>query len=143
MNDLLTKQILIIQLKSPQKIQLNVDGTSMLPTLHPGDSIEICSKDDYTIGDILVFFYKNDTVLVHRLLKIENRRYFCKGDNSFRLEDIEKKTSLVQSTLNPMKIIVRVLSKLHIQSAKYSAKMVIMSIKQRNHSNTLIMLKNI
>lgn len=28
---------------------------------------------------------------MHRLLKTENGRFFCKGDNSFRLEDIEKK----------------------------------------------------
>ena len=61
-----------------------------LPILHPGDSIKVCAKDEYKVGDILVFFYKDDSLLVHRLLKVENGRYFCKGDNAFRLEDIEK-----------------------------------------------------
>lgn len=91
MNDLTTKQLLMLRAQIKKPFELTVDGTSMLPILHPGESIEVCTKDNYSIGDILVFFYKEDTLLVHRLLKIGNGRYFCKGDNSFRLEDIEKK----------------------------------------------------
>ena len=48
--------------------------------------IEKC--DEYRIGDILVFNYKNEGILIHRLLYCDGR-YFCKGDNAFRLEDIE------------------------------------------------------
>ena len=59
----------------------------MEPTLIEGDLITIIKSDNYTIGDILVFDYKNEGLLVHRLLKTSNR-YFCKGDNSFRLEDM-------------------------------------------------------
>ena len=94
MNYLYEKQLLIFCSKLKQPLELTVEGTSMLPILHPGDSISISSKEDYKLGDILVFFYKNSTLLVHRLLKIENGRYFCKGDNSFRLEDIEKSAIL-------------------------------------------------
>jgi hypothetical protein len=32
--------------------------------------------------------YKEGSILVHRLLKIDNNKFYCKGDNSFRLEDI-------------------------------------------------------
>ncbi len=90
MKNLYEKQLLILQSKRKQPFKLTIEGTSMLPVLHPGNCISICAKEDYIVGDILVFFYKNDTLLVHRLLKIENGRYFCKGDNSFRLEDVEK-----------------------------------------------------
>ena len=44
----------------------------------------------YEVGDILVYYYKQEGLLVHRLLKIQDNRYFCKGDNALRLEDVER-----------------------------------------------------
>ena len=82
------QKILLFRSKIGKPFQLTVAGTSMLPILHAGDAISVCRKDIYEIGDILVFFYKQNELLVHRLLRIENDRYFCKGDNAFRLEDI-------------------------------------------------------
>lgn len=90
MEDLSKKKILMLRSKFKQPFEIFVDGTSMLPILHPGDCIKVCMKDEYVVGDIIVFFYKKDILLVHRLLKVVNGRYFCKGDNSFRLEDVEK-----------------------------------------------------
>lgn len=84
------KQILLLRSKIKKPFNLTVEGISMLPILHAGDTIAICRKDSYEIGDILVFFYKQNELLVHRLLKIEKNRYFCKGDNAFRLEDISE-----------------------------------------------------
>ncbi len=83
--------ILPALVRAKGKIELSLSGTSMLPVLSCGQTITVCAKEQYEIGDILVFLYKNGEVLTHRLLKIQNGRYFCKGDNSFRLEDIEKK----------------------------------------------------
>lgn len=71
-------------------VELTVTGSSMEPVLHQGDTITVQKKETYEIGDILVFLYKHQELLVHRLLKIENGRYFCKGDNSFRLEDMDE-----------------------------------------------------
>lgn len=82
------QKILLLRSKSKKPFNLTVAGISMLPILHEGDTISVCSKETYEIGDILVFFYKQNELLVHRLLKIEKGRYFCKGDNAFRLEDI-------------------------------------------------------
>ncbi len=92
--DISTKHFLTLLSKIKQPFDLTVSGTSMHPILNPGERIKVCAKNDYTVGDILVFYYKNDVLLVHRLLKIENGRYFCKGDNSFRLEDVEKSAIL-------------------------------------------------
>lgn len=96
--ELTPKQLLLLRAKIKKPFELTVDGVSMLPVLHPGDSITICAKDEYSVGDIVVFFYKNDELLVHRLLKIDKGRYFCKGDNSFRLEDVDS-SALIGSVL--------------------------------------------
>ena len=77
----------------------------MEPTLYDGDLITINSFDDYFEGDILVFIYKHGDLLVHRLLKKEKGTYFCKGDNSFRLEDIKKEQIVGRvSLVNGLKI---------------------------------------
>ena len=75
-------------LKSKGQAEITVMGISMNPTLFEGDKAIIKKCDEYRIGDILVFNYKNEGILIHRLLKCDGR-YFCKGDNAFRLEDIE------------------------------------------------------
>lgn len=88
--ELTLKQLLLLRAKCQKPFKLTVEGISMLPILHPGDSITICSKDKYLVGDIVVFFYKNDEPLVHRILEINRGRYFCKGDNSFRIENVDR-----------------------------------------------------
>lgn len=87
-HDLKIQKILMIRSKIKKPFRLSVAGNSMLPILHAGDSILVRRKDIYEEGEILVFFYKQNELLFHRLLKIKNGRYFCKGDNAFRLEDI-------------------------------------------------------
>lgn len=71
-------------------MDISVVGVSMNPTLFEKDIITVKKFDDYDIGDILVFTYKSGELLVHRLLKKSDHQYYCKGDNSFRLEDITK-----------------------------------------------------
>jgi len=70
------------------EFHITISGVSMMPILENGQSVRLVQKDTYNPGDILVYEYKNEGLLAHRLLKIENGRYFCKGDNSFRLEDL-------------------------------------------------------
>ena len=65
-----------------------VSGNSMEPILCDGEYILAKKDRQYKIGDILIFSYKQQAILVHRLLKINAGRYFCKGDNSFRIEDV-------------------------------------------------------
>ena len=81
------KDMLFLLLEKAQYITITVRGISMEPTLHKGDSITIEKCADYQVGDIIVFRYKHNELLVHRIVKRDNRLY-CKGDNAFRLEDI-------------------------------------------------------
>lgn len=75
----------LIRLKG--KVNLTVEGVSMNPTLFAGDIVTV-RAGEYDPGDILVYYYKEGSLLIHRLLYIQNGRYFCKGDNAFRIEDV-------------------------------------------------------
>ena len=68
--------------------QIYVKGNSMNPILQESDCITLTTAESYFVGDILVFIYKSGRFLVHRLLQINNGVYYCKGDNSFRLEEV-------------------------------------------------------
>lgn len=68
--------------------RVKVVGASMYPILQDGELIEIVSDHVYEIGEILVYSFETEGILVHRLLKKEKERYLCKGDNAFRIESI-------------------------------------------------------
>ena len=82
-------KILPLLIKSKGAVSIIVKGHSMFPLLKDGDNVTICISNEYYVGDILLFVYKNDELLLHRLVNKSNR-YYCKGDNAFRLEDINK-----------------------------------------------------
>ena len=93
MDDALNNAVILkMIMKIKNVVQISVLGISMNPTLKVGDLITIKKQENYNIGDILVFIYKEE-LLVHRLIK-KDSRYYCKGDNSFRLEDITEEQIL-------------------------------------------------
>ena len=71
-------------------IVISICGNSMYPILCNGDKliVKLCDNEQYDVGDIIVFPYKQEGLLIHRILMIKDGRYCCKGDNSFRIEDI-------------------------------------------------------
>lgn len=77
-------------LPNKDNIIVTVCGDSMRPIICNGDKVKVIlqKNDQYSIGDVIVFPYKDEGLIIHRLLKIQYGRYFCKGDNSFRIEDI-------------------------------------------------------
>lgn len=81
--------ILLMRARLKTPFKLTVSGTSMLPVLRDGDHITVYPRNVYDVGDVLVFIYGQNEILAHRLLKMEGGRCFCKGDNSFRIENIE------------------------------------------------------
>lgn len=77
--------------------EITVSGISMQPTLQDGDTVTIKACTTYKIGDILVYPYKKEGLLIHRLLQKDTRCY-CKGDNAFRLEDISLEDIIGKAT---------------------------------------------
>ena len=88
MDNKLLQKLLFAQARAGKAVEISVVGISMNPTLYEGDLITVQGQEEYDVGDILVFTYKNDELLVHRLLKKKDGLYFCKGDNALRLEDV-------------------------------------------------------
>lgn len=84
-HNLLVK-ILFAGLRAGKEMQITVSGVSMNPTLFEGDRVTVQRSESYALGDVLVFLYKGE-LLIHRLLKTEGDRFFCKGDHAFRIED--------------------------------------------------------
>ncbi|MFR5073747.1 MAG: S24/S26 family peptidase, partial [Bianqueaceae bacterium] len=92
MDEEILRKILIARAKAQNKkaFTVSVSGSSMEPVLYEGEHVEVLPQVAYEVGDILVYYYKQEGLLVHRLLKIQDNRYFCKGDNALRLEDVER-----------------------------------------------------
>ena len=88
MNRAFIDKFLQMQKELGKSFEITVTGFSMNPLLHEGDTVTIQSQYDYEVGDILVFNYIKIELLIHRLLLKRDDKYFCKGDNSFRLEDV-------------------------------------------------------
>lgn len=87
MDNRLISKLLPSIIHSNGQAQIAVTGISMQPTLQEEDIVTIKPCTTYEIGDILVYPYKDEGLLIHRLLRKDSRCY-CKGDNAFRLEDI-------------------------------------------------------
>ena len=81
------KNIIKQQLKLKGKLCFKVKGVSMLPTIQDGERVEVFVSNNYYEGEIILFIY-NKRFLLHRIIKIHNGFYFCKGDNTVSLERI-------------------------------------------------------
>lgn len=82
--------ILNLILKKYGTAELRVFGDSMLPLIKNGDHIIIKKSSSYCLNDVVVFKYKLEGLIVHRIIKIEEDIYYCKGDNAIRTEIINK-----------------------------------------------------
>lgn len=80
-------KILKLLINAREQVQIKAKGVSMYPEISNNADIVIEKSSQYSVGDILVYNYKDEGLLVHRLLTT-NPTYICKGDNAFRLESI-------------------------------------------------------
>lgn len=70
-----------------------VRGNSMEPTYHNGDLLRVCKSSSYDVGDVIVFNFESYQI-VHRIIKIEEGYFFCKGDHAAGVQKITKKDIL-------------------------------------------------
>lgn len=85
------------RLAEGQEVTFPFGGHSMLPMLNgESDVIKLApvpATEECALGDIYLFFYNNHYV-VHRLLKIDDDRYFFRGDNCRVYEQVKRKAIL-------------------------------------------------
>ena len=67
---------------------IKVIGFSMEPTIQQNDTIKVQYVDKYSIGDIILYEYKKQGLLVHRIIAINDNEIWCRGDNAVRIEKI-------------------------------------------------------
>lgn len=80
-----------LQSTSGEPFPVLVEGVSMNPTLWEGDTVLAVRQPDYEPGDILVFDYGKEGILIHRLLIVAHGLYHMRGDNAVRIERVSLK----------------------------------------------------
>ncbi len=84
------ESLLRVILKKNDTNKIHVKGISMLPTLKEGDCVNVRKEETYKVGDIIVYFYKEEGLLIHRIVGQKGPdKYLCRGDNSRRLEHVQ------------------------------------------------------
>lgn len=93
--------MLNFMLKVRGEMLFTVQGISMEPVLKENDKVIVVHCESYNIGDVIVFDFDEPFLVVHRILMKTSNQYICKGDNTFRLEQISKNKVLgkVQSII--------------------------------------------
>ena len=85
---------------------------SMSGTIETNDLIIVKLTHDVKKNDIITFKDKNNTIVTHRVVKIETGKYYCKGDRNNSLDepisknDIIGKVTFVISPRNLAKVII-------------------------------------
>lgn len=91
MNNELVSKVLSAILKSKGQAEITVMGISMNPTLFEGDKVIIKKSNEYIIGDIIVFNYKNEGIFTAKKMNMvfaQNKKVKTKIVCSVRTEII-------------------------------------------------------
>ncbi len=94
MTELSPKTLALLLSLKQDPFTVQIQGVSMNPTLHEGDLVLVQRQKAYTPGDILVYDYGEEGILIHRLLHQAHGLYYCRGDNAVRIERIHEKRIL-------------------------------------------------
>ena len=73
-----------------KEVFIPLKGFSMEPLFFDGDVLTVQKKDRYEVSEIIMFRYRQEGYLVHRIMEIDedNGVISCKGDNARRRERI-------------------------------------------------------
>lgn len=74
--------------RNGQTFSFPINGTSMKPLLHTGDSVKIKDIKDYNIkkGDIILYQRDDESYILHRVRKIKGDNLTMVGDHQTTLE---------------------------------------------------------
>ena len=97
-NNEMSINLLKDELKSRGKINLTINGSSMIPCLNSGETVFLFESKTYKIGDIIAFYIKtNDSlkIIVHRVIFIRKDYILTKGDNNNFIDPIRVNKSQI------------------------------------------------
>lgn len=120
---------------------------SMSGTIETNDLIVVKLTKDVKKNDIISFRDKNDTIVTHRVVKIEADKYYCKGDRNNSIDepvvksDIIGKVTFIISPKNIAKVIILLIMLFIILSLmnfdKLFEKVIRKEIKEKTNSKKL------
>ena len=67
---------------------------SMSPTIESGEFIVISKEDNYEEGDIVTYLDKDEMIVTHRIMEIDNNYFYAKGDNN-NITDLKEKVNKI------------------------------------------------
>lgn len=74
-------------LKNSILVRFKAEGKSMMPYIDDGDVIVVSPihNDEIAIDDVVAFIQPiSNSLVVHRVIEIQNGQYLIKGDNTFK-----------------------------------------------------------
>ena len=86
----------VYSLQQGEQLRLRVNGESMAPLIHPGDTVIIvyCQPDELRCGDLVLIRRENDLV-THRLIGRTDQGWITKGDGSPWADPLVKEDCLL------------------------------------------------
>lgn len=96
MDETIYNKILKLQIREKRVFWIKAYGTSMEPLIKSNSKICISTKEEYGIGDIILFEEKDEFIL-HRLLFIDSQKdiYITFGDNTICADKSIKGTQII------------------------------------------------
>lgn len=81
-------EVIQLQLENGGRANLTVTGSSMMPLFYNRrDAVTLIPvKDRQKKGDIILYRRENGMYVLHRIVRVEQDRYICSGDNQFEEE---------------------------------------------------------
>lgn len=92
----MNKTTIIEELRAGRPIVTYTKGVSMRPLLYEGKTqiYAVPEKRELKVGELPIFFLKQGTYIVHRVVKTEKDYYITRGDNCFGTETVPKNNIL-------------------------------------------------
>ena len=80
------------QVRSGHSIIVNTRGVSMNPLLYEGKTQVLIEplKEELKLYDLPIYYLKKNTYVIHRLIKMDEKYYYTRGDNCLSYERVPK-----------------------------------------------------
>jgi len=84
-------------LKKEGQLIYTINGFSMLPLLRENkDAVLLKASENYEVNDVILFKASKNSYILHRIVKIENNKYYVIGDNSTKVDILSREDILAK-----------------------------------------------
>ena len=85
-------EMIELQLEQGGRANLVVTGVSMLPMLrNRKDAVLLVPPQELNVGDVIFYRRSNGKYILHRIIALQGKDYFCCGDNQAEREFVSRR----------------------------------------------------